>query len=333
MKDNFAREGLYRFLDDKSRNATEYQRNIIYLTASVLVAIGCILHFCGVFGSSASFMKWISFAMFLCNLFLFILFTFKKISSSSALSIFGLSAILLQAASMLYVSVNEPFQSYFVIFDGLINLVDVFFLAVAFLYKAASVAGGINIAVLMVSSIIVKDPVAWQFSVLLSICTLFLVAMSFLMYSKVKRLQDENVLYKEDERLILKILHLNRSEFMSYLDLCKTDRVSDADIERFFSVINERTQRNIVYAVNKKQALETADRADLRASFPSFTPTELEVARLVLQDKKLSEICQLTGKSENNVSTVRSHIRRKMSLSPEDNLKEEMLRVIMAGKQ
>ena len=67
-----------------------------------------------------------------------------------------------------------------------------------------------------------------------------------------------------------------------------------------------------------------AEKSSLVETFTEFTPTEIEVARLILLDKKLKEICIIMGKSETNINSVRSHIRKKMGLGPNDILKEAL---------
>ena len=62
----------------------------------------------------------------------------------------------------------------------------------------------------------------------------------------------------------------------------------------------------------------------LVAVFPQFTPSQIAISQLILQDKKLSEICRSLGKTENNVSSQRSKIRTILELGPEDSLKEAL---------
>ena len=49
------------------------------------------------------------------------------------------------------------------------------------------------------------------------------------------------------------------------------------------------------------------------------------MVRLILKDMTLKEIAVATGKSLSNVGTVRGNIRKKLGLSPEDNLRDWLL--------
>lgn len=77
-----------------------------------------------------------------------------------------------------------------------------------------------------------------------------------------------------------------------------------------------------------KLASDNSKETKLKGSFPGFTPTELKVSALVLQGKKLSEICILMDKNENNVNTVRSHIRKKLGLKPNEDLRKALMNKI-----
>ena len=120
------------------------------------------------------------------------------------------------------------------------------------------------------------------------------------------------------------MLRLKRDQIEAYLNLCQNDHASDKDIDRLFAILDDRSQRNIVNAVKKKMAELKAEKSSLVETFTDFTPTEIEVSRLILLDKKLKEICITMGKSETNINSVRSHIRKKLGLSANEVLKDAL---------
>ena len=70
---------------------------------------------------------------------------------------------------------------------------------------------------------------------------------------------------------------------------------------------------------------------DLSTIFPQLSPTELDVARLILKNMTLKEIAVATEKSLSNVGTVRGNIRKKLGLSPGDDLRDFILARIKDG--
>lgn len=67
---------------------------------------------------------------------------------------------------------------------------------------------------------------------------------------------------------------------------------------------------------------EDASRKSIMAAFPMLTPAQVTICQLILQDKKLAEICKITGKSEGNITSQRSRIRSILELGPDEVLKD-----------
>ncbi|MCQ1543716.1 LuxR family transcriptional regulator, partial [Bacteroides caccae] len=50
----------------------------------------------------------------------------------------------------------------------------------------------------------------------------------------------------------------------------------------------------------------------------------LNICRLILQDKTVSQICELLHRSSGNITSQRANIRAKLGLKKSDNLKEAL---------
>ena len=85
-----------------------------------------------------------------------------------------------------------------------------------------------------------------------------------------------------------------------------------------------RVRENIVGGVLAVKAQNDSSREQLLTVFPELTPSQISIAQLILQDKKLTEICRILGKTENNVSAQRSKIRSVLGLAPETQLKDAL---------
>lgn len=55
-----------------------------------------------------------------------------------------------------------------------------------------------------------------------------------------------------------------------------------------------------------------------------LTNSEKQICKLVLQDKSLKEICILLDKTESNITSQRSHIRKKLNMDRKDDLKRTL---------
>ena len=73
---------------------------------------------------------------------------------------------------------------------------------------------------------------------------------------------------------------------------------------------------------NKEQNIEY-----LKQHAKTLTPSELSVCELILDNKNISAISAITGKSVSNITSTRSHIRNKLNLKKDENLREALLRI------
>lgn len=117
-------------------------------------------------------------------------------------------------------------------------------------------------------------------------------------------------LTEEDVRNITKLARNNA-------DKTETTRI-------VLSLMNTRARKNIVNSVLNLKKEDESTRQILMTVFPDLTPSQIAICQLVLQDKKLSEICSALGKSESNVSSQRSRIRAALEV-PSDRLLKDVL--------
>ena len=78
---------------------------------------------------------------------------------------------------------------------------------------------------------------------------------------------------------------------------------------------------------NKEQNIEY-----LKQHAKTLTPSELPVCELILDNKNISAISAITGKSVSNITSTRSHIRNKWNLKKDENLREALLRITKQKK-
>ena len=60
-----------------------------------------------------------------------------------------------------------------------------------------------------------------------------------------------------------------------------------------------------------------------------LTKTEVDVCNLILQGKTMTEIGQLLDKTDKNVGVVRTHIRSKLNVPQDENLKKYLIELLL----
>lgn len=92
------------------------------------------------------------------------------------------------------------------------------------------------------------------------------------------------------------------------------------------------TVENIVEnSASKVSSLDEEVLEDLAYSriCPTLTASERAICKLILQGKTLKEICDTLGKTESNVTSQRAHIRRKLNMTRQDELRSVLRRKVL----
>lgn len=118
-----------------------------------------------------------------------------------------------------------------------------------------------------------------------------------------------------------KVTHVERKALDMLAKLKEKDNDNAGNLmER----LNPELRQNIINNASehlKKEELNNLMWDELCAD---LTNSEIQICKLVLQDKSLKEICILLDKTESNITSQRSHIRKKLNMDRKDDLKRTL---------
>jgi DNA-binding CsgD family transcriptional regulator len=97
---------------------------------------------------------------------------------------------------------------------------------------------------------------------------------------------------------------------------------------------SELSLRSFAFSLQKKRRRKRKDmkQENVSSRLPELSPSETEICRLIIQGKKQNEICTILGKKESNISCQRTNIRRKLNLTPDENLKKALIERLRSTK-
>lgn len=309
----------------RSNDSLTRQQLICYLVGEAMIVIGISCHLLGAIGVDMKPLRLLSITALLFSLIIFMLWALCQISLKTAFieTVIFLQAV--QSVRIIYIINALPKDyTFLIILNGVISMILMVMAGISYFRLTTHVVGIANIITLIVAACCINDLPLRQFVVIVIFFSVLFLFLSDLMCRNVKDMRKKNRTYKADEQRLLEVLRLNRNEISTYVEMCRTEERSDTETDRLFSMLSEKSQHNIVNAVNRKKAFDMSREKDIQDKHPDFTPMEVEVARLVLANMKLKQIIALTGKSESNISVVRSRIRKKMGLTPDENLHDAL---------
>lgn len=136
-------------------------------------------------------------------------------------------------------------------------------------------------------------------------------------------MEEENRQLKKGEAELLTLLRMRKDEVKAFLSLAKKKYDNDGT-KLLMESLDKKTRYNLLTNVEEYIRERDTDLSIIEKAFPELTPSEREICRLVLQGKKLGEICTILGKTETNINSQRANVRRKLGLQPSDNLQRRL---------
>ena len=320
---------LTRFLDHRSSNWQQRLCLIIFLTLCLTVIVaGVPMHIMGIVGRGSGILYAISALMWLMTVVLLVLYMTRRMSLKMAISTFGLLIQLTGSARIVYMAIERPegFDQT-ILFNQIISLALIIYLVMAVVRHIPTIIATISIATIVFAYLYTDGGFNKQIVVIFVVVEMFTCVLGEMIRRGIRSMQCENADYHTTINRVLATFHMTKTELLAYIQLGRGEQ-SDKDITDFFDRLDERTEANLIRAVEQRVAQRKMQHADISSALPTLTPTEQEVCRLIIGGKTIIEIASILHKNANNVSSVRIHIRKKLGLATGKDLREALLEVM-----
>lgn len=286
MITHYLTEKVSAFL--RSRAASTFKRHqiIVYLLHSVIVVIVIMMQLMGLGGSQEAVPQTMSVVHLAACLTTLPLYLFRRLSVPAALSLVSLVAqatIMCRFAYFAYVRPEHFLQ--LIILNQMVSVLAVVFLVLCFVKYTPFAIAAISLVAYGSVAAYLKEPSLWKiFGFFLGI-EFFLCVLGELLRYNVMSVSKKNTDLHPRETALMHAVRLNEREIEAYLRMSSNDHPSPKDIDRLFSMIKLKSQRNLVNAVRLHLKNHLTDDCALARLFPSLTKSETDVCRLILAGK------------------------------------------------
>lgn len=315
------------FLNGRTKTKEDRQRLLVYLLGVIAGIIGYPLHIFGLWGSDDNVLQMISMITEAFLIVDFALYLKEKISLYTAFSLYGFAMLILQSAKILYIAYIAPGGgTYLILFNFFICLLVIFIMVMGFMLYIPFCLTGICFLTSIAVNIIHPGAMQNQFVFFFIFISLLDCALGAVAGHNIHTVEKENKVLRDEESDIMSAFNMSREELRTYLAMSKKKQQTEKDVRDFFDNLDERTEHNIINAVKMRETKVRMENADVASAFPMLSPTEVDVCRLILHGKTMKEIATVMNKTVNNIGAVRVHIRKKLELSPDEDLREALLK-------
>lgn len=317
------------FLDRRSHNWQQRMCLITFLMLSLsVVVLGVPMHFIGMIGRCDTILYTISAMSWAATLTILIMYLTQRMRLTVAISSFGILTQLAESARIVYVAMERPdgFEET-IVFNQVISLALIIYMVMAAVRHMPTILALMSIATITSAYLYTDGEINRQIVVIFVIVEIFTCILGEMIRRGIRSMQRENADYHSTLNRVLSTFHMTKTELLAYIQLGRGEQ-SDKNITDFFNRLDERTEANLIRAVEQRVAQRKMQHADISAVLPTLTPTEQEVCRLIIGGKTIIEIASILHKNANNVSSVRIHIRKKLGLATGKDLREALLEVM-----
>ena len=323
-------EKVSEFLQSRTTNTIGRHRVIVYLLHSVLVVTIISMQFLGLGGSNDPLPLSMSGIHLAACLFSLSLFLKQRLTLSRAFSFTALVAQCVIVMRFFYFATVRPDHFLqLILVNQIASLLAVFFLVISFVRFTPFIVSTISVIGYGCVAAYLEEPSLWCLFGFFLFVQFFLCVLGELLRHNVMSVSKENTDLHYRETALMHAVRLNRREIEAYLRMSGNDHPSPEDMDRLFSLLKPKSQRNLINAVRQYLKKNLMDDCDPAFHFPCLTKSETDVCRLILAGKKRSEIGLLLDKTENNVDVTRNHIRKKLNVPTDQDLQKFLINLLI----
>ncbi len=317
---------LFRNLFERENTITGRQRvGLLVFCYIPIMLLGVTANFLGLTEPTATFFNYTHTAC-LATAATFLLLYYKgNISVKMCLAAFTIIGQTIISIEMVFCALRPtPYYTMLILANTVLLAMNTTVSLAAYMQRNTLLLGIATIAVYLACAFISGDGLLKSFIIVFAIAFSFVSLVGMGLAEVSNNLERENERLKKEEMELLHILRLKKDEVRAFISLAEKENTTDG-IKIFLERLDKKSRINLLNNVGKYLKNNNTELSTIEKVFPEFTPSEREICRLILQDKKLGEICLTLGKSESNINSQRTNMRKKLGLQPADNLQQKLL--------
>lgn len=303
---------------------------LVYYTAASL--IGLCANLAGISGPQKDFNLWLNLGLFIMVATPFAGYILHRISLTAAISGIILTTQVATSVEMFYCAfAPDEYHLMLIVGNTVLLAVNILFALITYLAYIPYILCGIGMATYFACIRITGNESLANFFVLFLVIFIAVSVLGSCLVKNIRLLDKENISLKKNEEEFFNMLGMKKEQVEAYMELARKKQGFDRT-EALLGMLGEDLHRHVIANVKEYISAQEAGMLEMETLFPELTASEHEVCRLILQDKKLNDICAILGKKESNINSTRAHIRKKLNMQPSDNLRRILQERVNAAK-
>lgn len=289
-----------------------------------ILLIGILANFFGITQPSASFFNYTHTLLLMAIIIILALYRKEKINIGSCLSAFTFIGQSVLTIEMVYCALRPtPYYISLIMANIVLLTMNMAVSMAASMKRNTMFLGAATLGIYIVCSFLADDAVMKSFIPIFIIAFGFLSLIGVWMAKSVSKIESENMQMKREELEMLHLLRLKKDELKAFMSLA-FEKNSHDGTKVLLDRLDRKLRHNLLTNVEEYLKTRNTDLEIIANVFPEFTQSEREICRLVIQGKKLGDICLILNKNESNINSQRANMRKKLELKPSENFQKAL---------
>lgn len=316
---------LEQWLKPYAHGNTERQRLTVFVYATIMIIIAAPVDIFGLAGYEGPYIPLIDIAWLVLGILNAILLFGRKLSVNAAL----LSQTYLSFACVIVTMITCAMQhdnalALILMGDMCISITLIMLTIIAHYRRLPYFLSFVMLTAYGICCLILPDKALTSMYSMLAMMLMLVCFLGTQLLVNISHLQAENLTLRNEEETLLRMMGINKDKMLALMELSANGQLQGGKAVDLLSLVGDHTKERVYRIVSdymKEKALQTEQLAQI---FPELTASQLDIARLILQGKKQADICSQLNKSKGNITSQRTHIRAKLGLEPNDDLREKL---------
>ena len=307
----------------RESNYLDRQRQWLLVCFAVMLSLGILSNILGLSGAFDPFFTASNIVFLIVVVSSFAAYLLGKIGVVKGIAFLAVATQVFIGLDILYSAFVPSLKdnTMVILINMLILAGNMFFSLAAYQACLTRWLVGIALGVYLVCVIVTGNESLRNYFFMLMLIMLFISLLSLGIARNGEYLVNVNKILQREEEELLQVLRINKRQVKAYVALAKEKH--DVKLtEHLLDLLGEASQKNVIDNVLQYIQTRELSMQNLERVFPELSFSEREICYLILQNKKLSEICVLLNKTESNITTQRGNIRKKLGMNPSDNLQK-----------
>ena len=307
----------------RESNYLDRQRQWLLVCFAVMLSLGILSNILGLSGAFDPFFTASNIVFLIVVVLSFAAYLLGKIGVVKGIAFLAVATQVFIGLDILYSAFVPSLKdnTMVILINMLILAGNMFFSLAAYQARLTRWLVAIALGVYLVCVIVTGNESLRNYFFMLMLIMLFISLLSLGIARNGEYLVNVNKILQREEEELLQVLRINKRQVKAYVALAKEKH--DVKLtEHLLDLLGEASQKNVIDNVLQYIQTRELSMQNLERVFPELSSSEREICYLILQNKKLSEICVLLNKTESNITTQRGNIRKKLGMNPSDNLQK-----------